>query len=40
MVNEFAEALKAKTLKEIGLTYIPSPYREETVNFTVVIGGQ
>ena len=22
------------------LTYIPSPYKEETVNFTVVIGGQ
>ena len=37
-----AEALKAKKLREIRLelTYIPSPYREETVNFTVVIGGQ
>ncbi len=37
-----AEALKAKKLKEIrlDLTYIPSPYKEETVNFTVVIGGQ
>jgi hypothetical protein len=37
-----AEALKAKKLKEIRLelTYIPSPYKEETVNFTVVIGGQ
>src|SRR3990172_3623485 len=35
-----AEALKAKTLKEIRLelAYIPSPYREETVNFTVSIG--
>ncbi len=37
-----AEALKAKKLKEIRLelTYIPSPYKEETVNFTVSIGGQ
>ena len=37
-----AEALKAKRLKEIRLelAYIPSPYREETVNFTVSIGGQ
>lgn len=37
-----AEALKAKRLKEIRLelTYIPSPYKEEAVNFTVVIGGQ
>jgi len=37
-----AEALKAKQLKEIRLelAYIPSPYKEETVNFTVVIGGQ
>jgi len=35
-----AEALKAKRLKEIRLelAYIPSPYREETVNFTVSIG--
>jgi uncharacterized membrane protein YeaQ/YmgE (transglycosylase-associated protein family) len=35
-----AEALKAKKLKEIRLefAYIPSPYREETVNFTVLIG--
>ena len=35
-----AEALKAKTLKEIRLelAYIPSPYREETVNFIVSIG--
>src|SRR3990167_8490099 len=35
-----AEALKAKKLKEIRfeLAYIPSPYKEETVNFTVVIG--
>ncbi len=34
-----AEALKAKKLKEIRLelAYIPSPYREETVNFTVSI---
>ena len=37
-----AEALKAKQLKEIRLelAYNPSPYKEETVNFTVVIGGQ
>jgi hypothetical protein len=36
------EALKAKKLKEIRLefAYIPSPYKEETVNFTVSIGGQ
>ena len=36
-----AEALKAKKLKEIRLelVYIPSPYQEETVNFTVSIGG-
>lgn len=35
-----AEALKAKILKEIRLefAYIPSPYREETVNFAVTIG--
>src|SRR5438046_2589862 len=32
-----AEALKAKTLKETGLAlaYIPSPYREESINFIV-----
>lgn len=37
-----AEALKAKKLKEIRLelAYIPSPYKEESVNFTVAIGGQ
>jgi len=37
-----AEALKAKTLKEIRLelAYIPSPYKEESVNFTVTISGQ
>jgi hypothetical protein len=37
-----AEALKAKKLKEIRLelAYIPSPYKEETVNFIVSIGGQ
>ncbi len=37
-----AEALKAKKLKEIRLelAYIPSPYKEETINFTVSIGGQ
>ncbi len=37
-----AEALKAKKLKEIRLelVYIPSPYKEEAVNFTVAIGGQ
>ncbi len=35
-----AEALKAKKLKEIRLelAYIPSPYKEETVNFSVAIG--
>ena len=34
------EALKANKLKEIRLelTYIPSPFREETVNFGVSIG--
>ncbi len=37
-----AEALKAKKLKEIRLeiAYIPSPYKEESVNFSVAIGGQ
>ena len=36
------EALKAKKLKEIrlSLTYVPSPYRQEMLNFTVSIGGQ
>ncbi|HSC71686.1 MAG TPA: hypothetical protein VLH58_10060 [Candidatus Methylomirabilis sp.] len=36
------EALKAKKLKEIRLelVYIPSPYKEESVKFTVAIGGQ
>ncbi len=35
-----SEALKPKGLKEIRLefAYIPSPYREETVNFAVSIG--
>jgi uncharacterized membrane protein YeaQ/YmgE (transglycosylase-associated protein family) len=35
-----AEALKANKLKEIRLelAYIPSPYREETINFAVSIG--
>jgi len=35
-----AEALRAKKLKEIRLelAYIPSPYREESINFTVSIG--
>lgn len=35
-------ALKAKKLKEIrlGLSYIPSPYKEETLKFVVSIGGQ
>jgi hypothetical protein len=35
-------ALKAKRLKEIrlDLSYIPSPYKEETLKFTVSIGGQ
>lgn len=36
------EALKAKKLKEIrlGLSYIPSPFKEEKLEFTVSIGGQ
>jgi hypothetical protein len=36
------EALKAKRLKDIRieLSYIPSPYREEALNFGVAIGGQ
>ena len=36
------EALKAKKLKEIRLelSYIPSPFKEEKLNFTVSIGGQ
>ena len=35
-------ALKAKTLKELRLelAFIPSQFREETLNFTVSIGGQ
>jgi uncharacterized membrane protein YeaQ/YmgE (transglycosylase-associated protein family) len=35
-----AEALKGKTLKDIRLefAYVPSPYREQTVNFAVSIG--
>jgi hypothetical protein len=37
-----AVALKAKKLKEIRLelTYLPSPYKAETVNFAVSVGGQ
>ena len=37
-----AGALTAKKLKEIRLelAYIPAPYKEETVNFSVSIGGQ
>ena len=37
-----AAALKAKNLKEIrlALTYTPSPYREELLNFSVSIGAQ
>jgi hypothetical protein len=36
------DALKAKKLKEIRLelSYIPSPFMEEKLNFTVSIGGQ
>jgi len=36
------EALKASRLREIriALTYIPSPFREETLRFNVAIGGQ
>ena len=35
-----AEALKSKRLKEIRLelAYVPSPYQEQTINFTVSIG--
>jgi hypothetical protein len=35
-------ALKAKNLKEVRLelSFIPSQFREETLNFTVSIGGQ
>jgi hypothetical protein len=34
--------LKTKTLKEVRLelAFIPSQFREETLNFTVSIGGQ
>jgi hypothetical protein len=37
-----ADALKAKKLKEIRLelAYIPTSYKTESINFTVVIGGQ
>jgi len=37
-----AAALKAKTLKEIRveLSYIPSPYREETLTFPVSLGAR
>jgi hypothetical protein len=37
-----AEALKASTLKTIrvNLAYVPSPYREETANLPVSIGGK
>jgi hypothetical protein len=36
------EALKAKRLRniEIGLVYVPSPYKEEALSFPVSIGGQ
>jgi hypothetical protein len=36
------EALKAKRLKDVRveLTYIPSPFKAETLNFPVSIGGQ
>ena len=36
------EALKAKKLKEIRLelSYVPTPFKEEKLNFTVSIGGQ
>lgn len=35
------EALKAKRLKEIRLelSYVPTPFKEEKLNFTVPIGG-
>ena len=37
-----AAALKTKKLKEIRLelSYIPTPFKQETLNFTVSIGGQ
>jgi hypothetical protein len=37
-----AAALKAKNLREVRLelTFIPSPFKEETLNFKVSIGGQ
>lgn len=36
------EALKEKKLKDIrlGLVYLPAPYKEETLNYPVSIGGQ
>ena len=36
------EALKAKALKEVrvALSFIPSQFKEETLNFNVSIGGQ
>ena len=43
VVAEFpVEALKPKELKEIRLelSYIPAPFKEEKLNFTVSIGGQ
>lgn len=41
MAHDRALALKAKRLEEIRLelAYMPSPYTEQTVNFTVSIGG-
>ena len=40
--DAIALPVKAKKLKEIHLelAYLPSPYREETVHFSVSIGGQ
>ena len=37
-----ADALKAKKLKEllVELTYVPTPYRQETAKVAVAIGGQ
>lgn len=35
------EALKAKRLKEIRfeISYVPTPFKEEKLNFTLSIGG-
>ena len=42
LVDFPAEALKQNTLKDISLaiTYLPSAFRQETVNLAVSVGGQ